>query len=296
MDVGDRFQKEVSLAPWTTFKIGGPAERFFVASTTEELVEALDWARSRGMPCLILGGGSNVLVSDQGFRGLVIKNETHDLEVVEENGDFITVHVASGYSLAGLIQQLLGRGYGGLWKFAGIPGTVGGAVAVNAHGRDQFFGDSVVNCRFWKDGVVSEENQFPRDGAVLLDVALRIPKGCDITEARQFYKMWLVEKAQQQPAEPSAGCVFKNLIVRDQQRLGLSTNSVGYFIDRVLGLKGQRIGDAAISPKHANFIVNIGKATAEEVLSLIRRIEDRALDHHVKLEREINLIGDFSCA
>lgn len=296
MDAGDRFQKEVSLAPWTTFKIGGPAEWFVETSLTAELVEALDWARQRDIPWFVFGGGSNVLVSDRGIKGLVIKNKTHDLIVVREGEDFVEVRISSGYSLARLIQKLFDRGCGGLWKFAGIPGTVGGAMAVNAHGRDQHFGGLVANCRIWKDGVVSEENQFPRCGAVLLNVTLRIPKGCDITEARQFYKMWLVEKVLQQPAEPSAGCVFKNLTLEGQQRLDLPTNSVGYFIDHVLGLKGQWIGDAVVSPKHANFIVNVGKATAGEVLALIRLIEDRALDHQVKLEREINLIGDFSCA
>jgi len=248
-----------SLAPHTTFKIGGPAEHFCVAKTTEELITAVKLALKNHWQVYLLGSGSNVLISDQGLSGLVIKNETNKIEILPHQ----QVKLDSGVFLPKAIFYLIDRGLTGLEVFSGIPATVGGATRVKMHGVGAL----------WEDFII-KVNQFEN---IILSVIIQLQSG-DKTAALAKAKAILDDKVHQ--PQRSSGCIFRNIN-------GIST---GYLIDKKLHLKGKRIGQAIISPRHANFIENLGGATAKDVLQLIKLVQNQAkkqFDLDLPLEIEV---------
>ncbi|MDP2873716.1 MAG: UDP-N-acetylmuramate dehydrogenase [bacterium] len=296
---GSRAEKDVVLAPYTTFKIGGPADLFFVAKNTAELVGAVNAAKVSDVQYFVLGGGSNILVSDAGFRGLVIKNEAQNCELTEGG----LIRVDSGYPLQKFIDWTFDQGLVGLEWFGGIPGTIGGAIYNNIHGKDQLFNGRVVRVIMLKeDETVKTEPVSHLKSAydytilkeikeVILEAFLRLESG-DVEQARKIRLDWWQEKKKFQPQTNCAGCPFKNISEADQKRLEYPTRSTGYLIDRGLGLKGLQIGGAKVCETHANFIVNAGGATALDVVALIEKIKAEAKEKlGVKLELEIELIG-----
>lgn len=297
--LGDRLQQDVALAPLTTFKIGGPADFLFVVENTAELVGAVNAAKASDVPYFVLGGGSNILVSDAGFRGLVIKNEAQNCELTEGG----VIRVDSGYPLQKFIDWTFDQGLVGLEWFGGIPGTVGGAVYNNIHGKDQLFNTRVARVTLLKaDGTVRTELAGYLQSAydytilketkeVILEAILKLSAG-DIEAAKKTRLEWWQEKKKFQPQTNCAGCPFKNISEADQKRLEYPTRSTGYLIDRGLGLKGLQIGGAKVCETHANFIINAGDATALDVVALIEKIKAEAKEKFgVSLELEIELIG-----
>ncbi|OIO52161.1 UDP-N-acetylenolpyruvoylglucosamine reductase [Candidatus Peregrinibacteria bacterium CG1_02_41_10] len=278
-------QENIPLAPYTTFGIGGPARYFSKLTEKAELIPLLQFAQTNKIPWLILGQGSNVLISDKGFSGLVILNQLNRCTL---KNNLITVE--SGFNLQKLIQLAIQNKLGGLENLAGIPGTVGGAVRGNAGSFGTEIGTLVkggviLNSKLEFQEVEPAYFQFSyRHSAlktnqyILIEVTLKLKKS--IHNLQQKYQKILQQKWEKQPREKSAGCIFKNP----------SNASAGYLIEQC-GLKGHQINDARISPQHANFILNTGKATYGDVLQLIQLIQTKVQEKfNIQLKLEIQII------
>jgi UDP-N-acetylmuramate dehydrogenase len=285
---GEGLRLDEPLARHTSARIGGPADALIAARSTEELARAARLAWTHDIPLFVLGGGSNVLVSDAGFRGLVVRNRTGGVAFEGE-----TVVAESGVRTITLARRCIGRGLAGMEWAIGVPGTVGGAVFGNAgaHGGDM---DSVVRWvevatpegveRLSNDDLAfayrsSALKRRPRP-AVILRAALGLaPEDAAAIGARA--DAYNAHRKQTQPPGATIGSMFKNP----------PGDYAGRLIDAA-GLKGTQIGGAAISEKHANFFVNMGEATAADVKGLIDAAREAVEARFgVRLELEIELVG-----
>jgi len=260
----DRVKLNESLARHTTFKIGGPADLFYEAKNEAELIESIELAKKLGVSFLILGNGSKMLVGDKGFRGLVIKNRNEKIEI-QNQGKKPVVLAGSGLSTHILIRKLLEMSFGGLEFMVGIPGTVGGAIRGNAGAWQQAIGDKVSRVKI-----------LTSKGKV---------KWLDKKDKKEIETNIVdyLEKRKNQPKEPSVGSIFVNP----------KPYAAGELIDKC-GLKSRIKGKAQISPKHANFIINLGGATAKDVLGLITMIRRKIKKKYgIQLEEEVVRIGEF---
>ncbi len=291
----------------TTFRIGGPADHFFAARTPDQLVIALRTAHELGLPVFLLGGGSNLLVSDDGFRGLVVKNAIELLEF-----DDAVVHVGCGHDYLELIRRCRERGLAGLAYAAGIPGSVGGAIYGNAGCYGQDIGSRVIECTIaTPDGATVEtrpaswfefgyrDSRLKRDPRVLLTALLRLEPGDGDAIQREIDEKLEIRRVKhpQWRVEPTAGSYFKNL-PPDWQMPGAKhspgTHRVpaGQLLDEC-GCRGLRVGDAMVFAKHANIIVNAGRATAGDVLALAEEMKRRVRERFgVTLEEEVMFLGE----
>jgi UDP-N-acetylmuramate dehydrogenase len=292
----------VPLATHTTFKIGGPADYFVEAHDAGEILEALRLARDACVPVTVIGGGSNLLVADEGVRGLVVRLHGGTIEPVSER----LVRVDAGVTLNALIRWTGARGLAGLEAWAGTPGTVGGAICGNAHYADRLIGDVVADVRVASaDGLPLDvpsadmafgydQSRLQRSGEVLLSAAFELQPGVPPAELRSVARASLARRKQTQPIGlPTAGCVFRNPDPSvDAVPAGVPA-SAGALIDRA-GLKGRRVGSARVSTVHANFIVNDGGAQAADVLALMRLCQREVWERFgVRLCEEIVLLGRF---
>lgn len=289
---------DVPLAPLTTYRIGGPADLFVAARSKDELATAVVTAREQDVPSFLLGTGANILIGDRGVRGLVIHNQAKHVHV---DGNRVTA--GSGATIADLIALTASRGLSGLEHFAGIPSSVGGAIWQNLH----FLAPDRVETVFIERVVASaeildaagerrvvdrdyfrfgyDESRLHHEEIVVLEVTFELeskPGEAIRAQARENLR-WRAER--QPPVEefPSCGSVFKKIA-------GIGA---GRLIDQA-GLKGHRIGGAQISPRHANFLVNVDGATARDVLALAHLAQEevhRQFGH--LLEMEIGLVGEF---
>ena len=298
----DRVRRNVPLAPMTTFKVGGPADVFIETHSEEEIVEALKIAHATGAKVTILGGGSNVLISDQGVRGLVIRPKGGTVKPV---GDRL-VRADAALTINGLVRWTINRGYAGLEAWAGTPGTVGGAIYGNAHWKSTNIGDLVESVRLARpDGTLLQVpadrmefdydySRLKRTGEVVLWAALRVTPGADPDRLRPIARESLAFRKRTQPLEsPSAGCIFMNPDrVRDKVPDGIPP-SAGALVDRA-GLKGVACNGARVSLTHANFIINEGSAKAADIRALIERCRVAVHDQFgVSLRNEIVYLGEF---
>lgn len=306
-------EKSVSLAPYTTYKIGGPAKYFFCAKTKEKLLRALLVAKKLKIPVFILGGGSNILVSDHGFKGLVIKI---DILRVSINGN--KADVGASVSITQLANLLAGNKLSGFEWAAGIPGgTVGGAIYGHAQAFGYKMSDCVeaveaVNlktlrvktftkkqCNFsLKNSIFKKEKKW-----VIISARTNFVKS-DKAKIKNKMREFLGYRKKRHPMNiPSAGSVFVNSErqIKDKELLSEFPEFKKYNKERALhsgyliekcGLAGKNIGGAQISKKHANFIVNLGGAKAKDVLALINlaRAEVKK-KFKVNMELEIQLLG-----
>lgn len=259
-----------TLAPYTTVKIGGPADIFIHTHSSEEFKNILSFLKNESAEAndsiTILGNGSNVLISDSGIRGIVIKNDSNEIEILPNN----QIKVSSGVQLPQLINFTLDNNLVGLEEFAYIPSTIGGAIAGNIHGDDKhLFSQFVIS--------VEKINNF------IISAILQLNSG-DTATAKQKFQSILQRKSSVQSMN-SLGSVFKNNPNQD---------SSGMIIDQKLNLKGYSIGDAQISPLHANFIINNGHATAADYFKLVKFIQTQAQEKlGIALEPEIKFLGQF---
>jgi UDP-N-acetylmuramate dehydrogenase len=289
----ERVEKNVPLANYTTFQIGGPADLFFVAETEEDLAKAVGVARNVGIPYLILGGGSKLLVGDKGFRGIVVKFLISNFKfLIKDEKALVTV--GAGMTTGSLLEELAQKGISGLEFMAGIPGTVGGAIRGNAGAWQQNIGDQVLRVKvLFPDGKISwltrGECQFDyrtsrfkkTDREIVLAAEFELSRG--ESEAIKKRIRENLEKRSAQPKEPSAGSVFVNP----------KPQAAGEMIESC-GLKGKQIGGAKISEKHANFIVNMGGAKAADVVALIELAKAAVKEKFgVDLKEEIAKVGEF---
>lgn len=283
-------QKNIPLAKYTYFKLGGPSDYFVEVKTIVELTTALSYAQDHKLPYFILGSGSNILVTDKGFRGLVIKNKIAN---ITQQDNILTAD--SGVPVNQLVTYAIAQGLAGLEDFLGLPGTVGGAIFNNAHHMGDLIGNHVVNVKVLEaDGKIStlthKELDFAYDYSrlhntdeIILSVSFQLTKK-DKEELAQKGQFAVARRAKTQPlGSSSSGCIFQN---------PSSTQSAGYLIDQA-GLKGARVGGAVVSDVHANFIVNDGSATSSDVLDLIELIKAKVYQvHGVNLVSEVFVIGE----
>ncbi len=297
----DRVRAGVALAPYTTFRVGGPADWLIETRSSDEIESALSVARAAGVPVTILGGGSNVLIADAGVRGLVIRprgGEVHDL------GDG-RVRADAAVTINGLVRWTINHGRAGLEAWAGTPGTVGGAIVGNAHFGGRLIGDLVSEVRLIaRDGTRMDEpakklafgydrSRLQESGEVVLSAVFRVTVG-DPAALRVIARESLAFRKRTQPLDtPSAGCIFQNPEPgRDVLPDGVPW-SAGALVDRA-GLKGAKVGGARVSRAHGNFIVNEGRASAAEIRDLIDRCKVAVRNRFgVDLREEIVYLGDF---
>jgi UDP-N-acetylmuramate dehydrogenase len=300
LDIG-RLRTQVPLAPYTTFRIGGPADLLYDASSADDLANAVEAARAADVPWFVLGLGANILVGDRGFRGLVIRNVARAFEFGVDG----TLRAESGAIVRDLIPEAIERGFSGLEHYAGIPSTVGGAVWQNLHflspaparERTMFIAEVFENAELLmvsgeRRTVGTDYMRFGYDDSVLhhtrdvaLAVTLRLVPGDTATMHRivQENLSWRGARHPWLEIHPSAGSIFKKI----------ADVGAGRLIDQC-GLKGHRIGGAQISHIHANIIVNLGRATAADVRALIAHAQATVRERlGYTLETEIGLIGEF---
>lgn len=296
-----RFHAQVPLAPYTTFKIGGPADLLYDASTATEVANAVVLARTVGVPFFLLGTGANILVGDKGFRGVVVRNLARAMRFTDER----RLWAESGAIVHTLILTAVERHLSGLEHFVGIPSTLGGALWQNLHflspaparERTMFLDEVVESVELL--GPHNERHTVDRDymkfgydtsilhytGDIALAATLHLVPGNaeDMQRVMQENLSWRGARHPWLEIHPSAGSIFKKI-----EGVG-----AGRLIDQC-GLKGYRVGDAQISHIHANIILNLGRATAAHVRAVISHAQDTVSARlGYNLEPEIMFVGEF---
>jgi len=284
-----RVRQNVILAPYTTLKIGGPAEYYINSLTAEDLIAGVRVAHELNIPIHMLGGVSNVVISDEGLKGLSIRNMYSLKEVVQETDDEVILKIGSGYNMTRLSQETAEAGYEGFEYHFGLPGTLGGALFMNskwtAHPPTHYTGDDLVTALVLnRAGDVREESheyfQFAYDYSILQETRELVVwatfkmKKRDPEILTQRNKDANEYRKKTQPfGVATSGCFFQNI----------EGQSAGKIIDE-LGLKGLQVGSARVSDIHANFIINEGAAKSDDVMKLVAEIK-----RIVKEKRNIDL-------
>jgi UDP-N-acetylmuramate dehydrogenase len=304
--LGDGLRVAEPLRLHTTFRIGGPADFFYVARDAGRLVAALRIGHALGLPVFLLGGGSNLLVSDAGVRGLVIRNACEEVEF-----EGTVARVGCGADFLGFIERCRDRSLAGLEFAAGIPGSLGGALYGNAgcYGRD--IGSHVIECTHaTPDGATVEsrpaawyefgyrDSRLKRDPRVLLSCRLQLAPGERGAIQREIDERLEIRRVKHPEwrTEPTAGSYFKNLPPDWQwpgarHSPGTRRVAAGQLLEEC-GCRGLRVGDAVVFARHANIIVNAGQATAADVLALAEIMKSRVRERFgVTLEEEVMFLG-----
>jgi UDP-N-acetylmuramate dehydrogenase len=290
--VGRPLEEGVSLKGLSSFQIGGRADLFFEARTELELQAAVAVALRESQPYYVIGGGTNVLFDDAGYRGLLIRNRVEEISFPGEEG---MIRVSSGTGLAALLQAAAEKGLAGLEFLAGIPGSVGGAVYGNAGAFGSSIGDVLV------EGVLLDRNggekrvsredfgfgyrhSFLQESqGIVLRIAVKASPGDRKAILEKVRDIMEKRRAKHPPwGTACAGSYFKNPCAPSGER-----TAAGLLLEKA-GARGMRVGDAAVYEKHCNFIVNMGKATSGDVLRLAGELKDRVFRMFgVRLEEEV---------
>ncbi|MFB0536397.1 MAG: UDP-N-acetylmuramate dehydrogenase [Anaerolineae bacterium] len=306
-EVGDRLLVNEPLSAHTSYRIGGPADLFVAVESQDELCRIVALARECQVPYFLLGAGTNILVSDKGIRGLVIENRARGSRF-EILGEVAILWAEAGALLKELAEESVRRGLAGLEWAVGIPGTVGGAVVGNAGAYGGYVSDILTQVAILRTNggiqeLRAEELEFgyrtSRFKAANREIAAAVPRGAalpvilaaqfklqpgSVEVLRERVAKYTRRREVRQPSEPSGGSVFKRT----------AQYPAGFLIEQA-GLKGKRIGDAQISPKHANFIVNLGQARPSDVKALMDMARDAVLEQFgIELELEQELVGEWN--
>lgn len=318
MKITVNFQENILLAPFTTFKIGGLARYFFIAHDKDALFSALKRAKDMKLPVFILGGGSNVLISDNGFPGLVIKNEIIGMDILEDNGEDVVLEVMVGESLARLVSFALKNSFSGLEWAAGIPGTVGGAIRGNAGAFGKSAENAILEVEVYdiisreKITLKNEECLFKyrhsifkeNSNLIILSAKIKLRKDKEEVIRSKMIENVKTRAKSEQGIKNSAGCFFKNIEWEkiDKEKLRsvlLDIKNVenkyklpaGFLIEKA-GLSGAKEGDAQIYSGHCNYIMNIDSAKAEDVKALADLCAKAVFEKYgINLEPEVQLVG-----
>jgi len=317
-------KKGISLKDYTTFKIGGKASYFAEISEKGKLIKTLKWAKEHSLPFFILGNGSNVLFSDKGYRGIIIKIQNSKFKIQNNS-----IKVGAGLLLVDFLTKCVKNNLSGFEWMAGIPGTIGGAVYGNAGAfgwevKDFFKWAKTINpktfqekiysfkqCRFgYRESIFKKSKNKNDIKEIIWEVALKIRKG-EKKDIQEKINGYLEHKIRQGMFKyPSAGSVFKNILIKDtpyynfynprsetinikgeEATVKKGKISAGWFIEKC-GLKEKRSGGAKISDFHANLIVNFNKAKAKDILFLIKFIKKKVFEKFkIKLEEEIMVLS-----
>jgi UDP-N-acetylmuramate dehydrogenase len=291
--LGDKVKENVSLAPYTSARVGGPADILITAESADELARIIKLLRKQEMDYLMLGGGSNVLVSDRGVRGVVVLNRAKGVRF--HGGDQPSVTAESGVIFSNLANRCAAKGLAGLEWAATVPGTIGGAVYGNAGA----FGGDMAGNLIWADLLTEHGREKLSVGqleygyrtsilkrgeldAVVLAAELSL-KNSTKEQVMTNIEQFSAHRKATQPPGASMGSMFKN--------------PDGAYAGRLIeaaGLKGTRVGNAQISPLHGNFFVNHGTTTADDIRALIELVMQKVKETQgVELELEIELVGDW---
>ncbi len=290
--LGDKMATDRLLEKYTTMRVGGPAAIFVTAEDLTDLRLTLQTAKDYELPLLILGRGSNLLVSDKGFPGIVLRLG-HEFKYVSVDGTEITT--GAGVALGTIVQTALRHSLGGLAFAVGIPGTIGAAIAVNAgaHGRDM--GSVTQKIVYYSNDLelrtataatlgFSYRNCRLPQGAIIIEVRLALDEAEADAVKHEMETNWKRRKRTQPLDMPSAGSVFKN-----------PPDDYAARLIEEAGLKGHAVGGALVSQKHANFFINTGGATGADFYTLIKDVAARIQETFgVELEPEIRMVGDWS--
>ena len=291
--LGDKVKENVSLAPYTSARIGGPADVLITADSADELARIIKLLWKLDVDYIMLGGGSNVLVSDRGVRGVVILNRAKAVRF--HNGDEPSVTAESGVTFSNLANRCAAKGFGGLEWAATVPGTIGGAVYGNAGA----FGGDMADNLIWaelltengREKFTAEQMDYDyrtsilkrgEIDAIVLSAELGL-KNSTKEEATVKIEQFSAHRKATQPPGASMGSMFKNP----------NGDYAGKLIE-ASGLKGTRIGNAEISPLHGNFFINHGTTKADDIRALIQRVQKTVKEKQgVDLELEIELVGEW---
>lgn len=297
MGMNNVYEKE-PMRNHTTFRIGGPADILVCPETESSLIQGIELCQNRKVPYYIIGNGSNLLVGDGGFRGVIFKI-CKNLNVVtleeRESGKRLYVRAGAGCMLAKLAKEVSAAGYTGFEFATGIPGTLGGAVAMNAGAYGGEMKQILQSARIVdREGQICElslhemelgyrKSRIQTENLIVLSVIMEFEKG-NVHEILGKVDELSQQRKEKQPLEyPSAGSTFKR--------------PEGYFAGKLIqdaGLKGYRVGDAMVSDKHSGFVINTGAATAQQVRQLMKDVDAKVYEQfHVHLEPEIRCIGEF---
>jgi len=307
------FQLDFPLAQRTYFKIGGPAEVFLETSSRKQIQQLISFCRQQTIPITVLGGASNVIVSDQGIEGLVLHIATNSVTDTKKTIDNKhLVQAEAGIKTALLVKQVVDLGYTGLEYFLGVPGTLGGAVYNNAHYLEDLISQHInrveildeTGAFIWLDKKESafgyDASRFQQTKEIIMTVEFALEKGTK-EKSQELIKQATVYRAETQPlGEPSSGCIFQNVPITPElkkkfpQFANKEFISGGFLIDQA-GLKGAHQGAIEVSQKHAAFFINTGQGRTEDVRKLIARVKDTVkAKFGVELQQEVFYLGKES--
>ncbi len=301
---GNRVEKSVLMKKQTTMGVGGIADYFFRAKKIEEIIEVCNFCYAENIPVLIIGWGSNLIVSDFGFNGMVVRNEAEGLVINRDRGE---VMADSGVVLGKLLMSAASNDLGGIEFLAGIPGTLGGAINNNAGSKKSGIGDYVksITCLeeragelklmrhehdwmnfSYRESKLKSEYKNKKFKPVILTVKLRLTRKRKDEILRLIQENFRMKHATQPLTDMSAGSFFKNQGNEIEQ-------SAGYLLDHS-GAKKLHVGGAKVSPKHANFIINCKNASAEDIRRLADNMREAVKDnYHLTLEEEVEYVGKW---
>ena len=296
-DVKSAILSQVDLSDMTTYRVGGPAEWFAAPQNLEQLQAVQEWAQQERLPITVLGAGSNLLISDRGLPGFVLSTRHLRQQTIDANTGLVIVE--AGKPLPRLCWQVAEKGLSGLEWAVGVPGTVGGAVVMNAGAHDGTVADSLVSAEVMdREGTLKtlsrDDLQYSYRSSILqgsqiivLRATFQLTPGADPEQVAQVTQSHRDHRLKTQPYDqPSCGSVFRNPLPR----------KAGWLIEQS-ELKGFHVGGAQVSQKHANFIVNSGNATANDIYTLIAVIQQRILEKwDISLHPEVKMLGDFEMA
>ena len=293
--LGNQVKAKVNLAPYTTFKLGGPAEYYFVAETKQELIDAYHIAQKLDIQFNILGGASNIVVPEEGINGLVVRNMVSYKKIIEKKDDSVLLEVGSGYSITRLAKETSEEGLSGIEFHLGLPGTIGGAVVMNSKWTrprvdvgDYVYSVEVIK----KDGTVKVEpkdycefsygwSKLQQTKEIVVAVTLELKKIGSEVSVKNAQDSLAYRKETQPFGVFTSGCFFKNV----------DNLSAGKLIDDA-GLKGYSVGDLVVSDKHANFIINKGNGNVKDLRKLLDIIKTKVKEHSgIELKEEVIILN-----
>jgi len=279
-------KRDVTLAPFTTYNIGGKADYFVTVNSKEEIISAIDFAKENSLKYFFLGGGSNLLFDDKGFQGLIIRNRSNDIDIKDRE-----VTVSSGYILSLFIKYCTEHGLGGMEELYGVPGTVGGAVYQNAgaYGKEicEFIQSvEVLN----QDGVIEElkkdkldfsyrSSSFQHLPFMILSVKLLLDRLSDLDSKSKLHE--ISNNRSVKPVGKSCGSFFKNP----------EGMSAGKLIEEA-GFKGMKVGGAKVSNEHANYLINFDNASSQDIIKLSSLIKQKVKERfNILLNEEVQILS-----
>lgn len=292
----DKVLLNESMAKHTTFRIGGPVDCFVTPETMEQVKEVVQFAKEENIPFYVIGNGSNILVGDQGYRGIIIQigKQMSKIEL-EHQGDEWYVEAEAGVMLSKLAMTIANQGLTGFEFAAGIPGTLGGAITMNAGAYGGEIKDHIVQAVVmnqkgeirtrtkeelnlsYRHSVIQDENE------IVLCARFQFSEGDKETILAEIKELNMKRKEKQPLEYPSAGSTFKR--------------PEGYFAGKLImdaNLRGYRVGDIMVAEKHCGFVINVGDGTAKQVRQLINDVQEKVYQQFgVTLEPEVRFVGEF---